>query len=182
MQKLGCYIKISINSRELQQLRESIWGGLSPYCYSHISFAHTWCAAYLLIFISCFLRNSHQPSPLISLPLPLFCARYFAYDSLISVQWSGERTERNGRAGLMACTRARPLIFSLMFLITVLGGPRGTTGPDSLIKQLKWNDARSRRGSIASVNSKPMRARHTQTRSQSRQLSWGLQTASGFSH
>lgn len=80
----------------------------------------------------------------------------------------------------MACISGQAINIQLNVSDSRAGGPRGTTGPDSLIKQLKWNDARSRRGSI--VNPKPMRAQHTQTRSQSRQLSWGLQTASGFSH
>lgn len=124
-----------------------------------------------------FLRNSHQPSPLISLPLPLFCARDFAYDSLISVRWLGKRTERNGRAGLMACISGQAINIQLNVSDNRAGGPIGTAGPDSLIKQLKWNDARSRRGSSASVSSDPMRARHTQAQSQSRQSS-GLPTKS----
>lgn len=158
-------MKTSINWKDSKQLKGSILGFLLPYSFSAFSFSRSWRAAFLFIFISCVLRNSHQPSPLISLPLPLFCARDLAYDSLISVQWSGgwERTERNDRAGLMACISGQAINIQLNVSDNRAGGPGGTAGPDSLIKQLKWNDARSRRGSSAGVNSDPVRARRTQT-------------------
>lgn len=78
----------------------------------------------------------------------------------------------------MACISGQAINIQLNVSDNGAGGPLGTAGPDSLIKQLKWNDVRSRQGSSTSVRLDPMRARHTQAQSQSRQLSSGLPTKS----